>query len=126
MQRLLNSLRVFLMVAALGFSTSGNAFASPCAVGDVQVADAMMHSGPQNLHSDSAVVEITKHSTSHHETDGKCVCPCCLAPAVATLIDGVWPNVALRSELNAFPISNGKVPTGFALIPLTGPPKFST
>jgi hypothetical protein len=67
--------------------------------------------------------DFAPHPTSQHETQGQCLHPCCVSTEAAALPGVVRPYAALCVEGDAFPISDGKVLTGIAIAPLTGPPK---
>ncbi len=125
MYRLYKSLLVFLMVAAFGVATIGSGTARPCADHRLQSLHESA-SGDQLVSGCGSVAsEFTRHPASDHETDGKCIHPCCASTAPAALVGIARPYVALRGASNAFRIPDGKVLAGIAVAPLTGPPKLS-
>jgi hypothetical protein len=124
MKRVLSSLISFLMVVALGVATTGSATALPC--GHVTQVLNCDHSRGQLAFGFNPPAERSTHQpASQRETPDKCVHPCCLSTTTAALVGVLQPHVALRIDSNAFPIPAGKVLTGIAVAPPTGPPKLS-
>src|SRR5271169_4275517 len=108
MNRVLKSLLVFLVVAAFGVATIGTAAALPCTDHHVQALHESA-SGDQLVSGCGPVAsEFTRHSASEHETDGKCIHPCCASTTPATLVGVARPDVALGSVSDAFAIPDGK------------------
>ncbi len=125
MQRVLKSLLVFLVVAAFGAATIRTAAALPCTDHHVQALHESASGDQLVSHCGPEASEFTQHPVSPHETDGKCIHPCCVSMTTAASVGVVRPYVALRIERDAFPIPDGKLLTGIAVAPLTGPPKLS-
>jgi hypothetical protein len=116
MLRVLKSLLVFLIVAAFGVAT-----ASPCVSHHIEMTSA----DQLGAKCRPVAAEFIKHSAPHHETDGECVHPCCIASATAALAEVLRPYVAPRVTHTSFPILGDHLRTGIAIAPLTGPPKLS-
>jgi hypothetical protein len=124
MHSVLKSVLGFLIAAAFGFASIGTATASPCAERSGQMLQAAVGPGP-TLDCKPTASELTHHHSSPHETHDQRLHRCCVSTTAAAPVEVVRPYAALRVESDAFPISNGKVLTGIAIAPLTGPPKLS-
>jgi hypothetical protein len=125
MNKALKSLLVFLVVAAFGVATVGTAAALPCTDHRVQALHES-DSGGQFISGCGPVAsEFTRHPAPQHETHDQCLHPCCVSATTATLVEVARPYLALRIESDAIPIPDGKLLTGIAVTPLTGPPKLS-
>src|SRR5947209_49306 len=96
MYRVLKSLLVFLIVAAFSAATIGTAAALPCSERHVQ-AHHESASGDQFVSRCCPVAsEFARHPASQHETDGKCIHPCCVSTATAALVGVVRPYAPPR------------------------------
>jgi len=123
MQSFLKSLLVFLIVAAFGVATIGTVAALPCTDHHVQALHESASGGQFISGCGRVASEFTRHPASQRETHDQCLHPCCVSTTTATLVEVVRPYLALRIESDAFPIPDGKLLTGIAVAPLTGPPK---
>lgn len=121
MQRVLKSLLVLLLVVALGVAATGTATALPWAGHHAEMTSF------NQLYSDwrKEAAEAIANATHRHETDGKCLHPCCTAPAIAALPEIIRPYVALRVMPAGFAVPCDYLLSGIDVTPLTGPPKLS-
>jgi hypothetical protein len=125
MRSFLKSLLVFLMVAAFGVATIGTAAALPCTGHHAQAPYESASRGQFISGCGPVASEFIRHPASQREAHDQCLHPCCVSATTATLVEVVRPYLALRVESDAFPIPDGKLLTGIAVAPLTGPPKLS-
>ncbi len=121
MLRVLKSLLVLLLVAALGVATMETATALPCAGHHVELT-----AGNQ-VYSDcwKEAAEAIVDAAHPHEKGGRCAHPCCTMPAMAALPEIIRPYVALRVMPAGFAVLRDYLLSGIDVTPLTGPPKLS-
>jgi hypothetical protein len=123
MQRVLKSLLAFLVAAAFGVASIAIGTASPYAEHPGQMLHGAAGTG-LTVGCKPAAREFAQHPASQHEHE-QCLHPCCVSTTAAALPGVVTPYAVVRIESDAFPISGGKVLTGIAIAPPTGPPKLS-
>jgi len=125
MRGVLKSLLTFLIVAAFGAATTGTAGALLCTLHQPQALHETVSGGEPVSGWGPVASEFTQHPASQHETHDKCIHPCCVSTSTAILAGVVRLYAVARVERDAFPIPDGEVLTGIAVVPLTGPPKLS-
>ncbi|RBP16809.1 hypothetical protein DFR50_10486 [Roseiarcus fermentans] len=122
MRSVLKSLLVFLLVAAFGVAPIGTATASPCAEHPARMLRVAI--GPElTTGCKPAATELARRPAPHRDTRDQCPQACCVSTTSAALPGVATAHAASPVASEALAISDGKIPTGIAIAPLTGPPK---